>query len=295
MSCNKAFNIKNVPMNATWEIEETYCVSTKDLTISDLAGKYFLIYDASGAKYKVWFDNGVATEPVVASSTAVAIDITLATTAALIATAIAADLPVASPLYDAVVKNSTTVVITYTTTEKIPTPAANGTAGELLQLAQSAKGGSIDLGLLDGDVTFDPSIETVELNSHQTGGTIIGQLITSVGGEVSLTLKEYLPSRYRELFEAIGGKVAATSVTGFGSAMVGKNLISSAKRLILKPVYKNDNTENYTVWKAVPELGSITFSGEAPNTLPLTFTAYIDDDKASEVNVWAYGDIATLP
>lgn len=295
MSCSAAFNIKNKPVNATWEIEEAFCLSTKDLTIADLKGKYFLFYNAAGTKYKAWFDDGVVSEPVVSSTTAITIDIETATTPALIATAIDTAIEATSAAgYTGTISNSTTIKFIYDDTSKVTAPE-DGTAGALLQLARVQIGGSIDLGLLDGDVTFDPSVETLDVTAHQTGAVVQSQLITAVGGEVTLTCKEYKVSLYKAIYEAIGGKVATTQVTGFGSNMIGKNLMGVAKRLKLKPVGATDETETYTVWKAVPELGALTFSGENPNTLPLTFTAYVDDSKHADVNVWAFGDIATLP
>jgi hypothetical protein len=297
MSCNKAFNIKNVPMNAKWEIEEAFCLSTKDLTAAQLGGLYFVVSNAAGTRYKVWFDvNNASTEPTVASTTGLAVELTGTETAAQIASAIDSAIEaVVAAGYTGTV-SGTTVKFQYLNASKVNAPE-QGTAGLLLNLTRVQIGASIDLGLLDGDVTFDPSVEAQDVTAHQTGAVVQAQLITSVGGSVSLTLKEYSPALYREIFEAIGGKVATTNVTGFGSSMVGKNLLGTAKRLVLHPVYKaaNDLTEDYTVWKAVPELGSITFSGENPNTLPLEFTAYIDDGKDSAVNVWAFGDISTLP
>lgn len=297
MSCNKAFNIKNVPMNAKWEIEEAFCTSFKDLKISDLDGLYFVISNQAGTRYKVWFDDGVATEPTVASTTALPVDISTATTPALLAAALVADInAVTATGFTGEVLDGTTAKFVYEDTSKV-NALEQGTAGAIIELTRVQIGGSIDLGLLDGEVSFDPNVEVIDVTAHQTGLVVQSQLITSVGGTVSLTLKEYSPARYREIFEAIGGKVATTSVTGFGSSMVGKNLLRTAKRLVLHPVYKaaNDLTEDYTVWKAVPELGAITFSGETPNLLPLEFTAYIDNAQNSEVNVWAFGDITTIP
>jgi hypothetical protein len=298
MSCNKAFNIKNVPINARWEIEEAFCTSTKDLTAASLGGKYFVISNSAGTRYKVWFDvDNASTEPVVASTTSLAVELLGTDAPASIATKLAAAVnAVVAAGYTGTVSSSTTIVFIYDDTSLINAPE-QGTAGALLNLTRGQIGGSIDLGLLDGDVTFDPSVETLDVTAHQTGLVVQSQLITSIGGTVSLTLKEYSPALYRAIYEAIGGKVATTSVVGFGSEMVGRNLLGSAKRLTLHPVYKAaiDLTEDYTVWKAVPSLGSITFSGENPNTLPLEFTAYIDDSKNSAVNVWAYGDVTTLP
>jgi hypothetical protein len=297
MSCNAAFSIKNVPINAKWEIEEAFCVSLKNQTVASLAGKYFVISNAAGTRYKVWFDDGVATEPTVASTTALDVDISAATTAAQIATALDTAIEAVSAAgYTGTISGGTTVKFIYDDVSKVNAPE-QGTAGLDLQLTRVQIGGSIDLGLLDGDVTFDPTVEVLDVTASQTGSVVLSQLITSVGGTVSLTLKEYSPSRYREIYEAIGGKVATTNIVGFGSEMIGKNLLATAKRLVLHPVYKaaNDLTEDYTIFKAVPDLGAITFSGENPNTLPLEFTAFIDDSQNSAVNVWAFGDISTIP
>lgn len=298
MSCNQALNIKSVPVNAKWEIEEAFCLSTKDQTIDSLKGKYFIAYNAAGTKYAIWFDDGVVADPVISGSpTLVPVDIDTATTPALIATATAAAINGLGALnFTATVIDSTTVKSVYDDTSKV-NGVEQGTAGALIQLTRIQIGGSIDLGLLDGDVTFDPAVEVQDITAHQTGLTVLGQNITAVGGAISITLKEYSPAKYREIYEALGGKVATTSVTGFGTALVSTNLLLKAKRLVLHPVYKaaNDLTEDYTFWKAVPELGAITFSGENPNTLPLEFTAFQDDSKDSAVNIWAYGDVSTLP
>jgi hypothetical protein len=283
-------------MNATWEIEEAFCLSTKDKTPADLGGKYILISNASGVKYKIWFDvNNASTEPTVASTTGISVEVATGATSAQIATAIkvALDAVVAFG-YTITILESTTVKGVFTSTAVVANGPENGTAGASLDLTRVQIGGSIDLGLLDGDVTFDPSVETQDITAHQTGAIILGQNIIGLGGSVSLTLKEYSPSRYRDLYFAVGGKAATGNVYGMGSAMVGKNLLLFAKRLVLKPVGSTDDTTSYTFWKSVPDLGSHTFSGENPTTLPLEFTSYIDDDKDANVNVWAFGDTATL-
>lgn len=296
MGCSSALNIKNVPMNAIWETKEEFCLSTKNLTADDLGGKYFLAYLASGTKYKIWFDvDNASTEPTVASTTALVVELTTGMTAAQIATAIkAATDAVGAFTYTSSITNDTHVGYKYDDFSKVSS-VEDGTAGELLDLTRVAIGGSIDLGLLDGDVTFDPSVETQDITAHQTGAVVLSQNVTGLGGTVSLTLKEYSPSRYREIYEAVGGRVAGTSLVGMGSAMVGRNLFLYAKQLKLVPVGDTGNTNQYTFWKAVPDLGSHTFSGENPTTLPMEFTCYIDSDLPSEVNVWMYGDPADLP
>lgn len=297
MSCNKALNIKSVPMNALWEIEEAFCLSTAGETIATLKGKYFIAYNAAGTKFAPWFDDGVVADPVIAGSpTLVPIDISTATTPALIATATKTAIDASGLNFTGTISDSTTVKFIYDDTSTVKS-VEQGTAGALIELARVQIGGSIDLGLLDGDVTFDPSVEVQDITAHQTGLTLLGQTVQSVGGAISLTLKEYSPSKYRQIFEAVGGAVATTSVTGFGTSIVSTNLLLKAKRLTLHPVYKSsaDTTEDYTFWKAIPDLGAITFSGENPNTLPLEFSIFPDDSKASEVNIWAFGDVSTLP
>jgi hypothetical protein len=285
-------------MNAKWEIEEAFCLSTADQTIESLKGKYFIAYNAAGTKYAIWFDDNVVADPVVPGSpTLVPIAIAAATTPALLATATANAITAFAALnFTATVSDTTDVTAVYDDTS-IVQGVEQGDAGSLINLVRAQIGGSIDLGLLDGDVTFDPVIESQDITAHQTGLTLLGKTVTSVGGTVSLTLKEYSAAKYRQIFEAVGGSVATTSVTGFGTALVSTNLLLKAKRLVLHPVYKsaNDLTEDYTFWKSIPELGAITFSGENPNTLPLEFSSFQDDTKDSQINIWAFGDIGTLP
>jgi hypothetical protein len=166
MSCNKALNIKAVPMNAKWEIEEAFCLSTADQTIASLKGKYFIAYNAAGTKYKVWFSDGVVTEPVVSGTTAVVVTITSATTPALIATAIANAITAFTAMgFTATVVDTTTVKSIYGSATVVKS-VEQGTAGTLLELTRIQVGGSIDLGLLDGDVTFDPTTDVQDIVAH---------------------------------------------------------------------------------------------------------------------------------
>ena len=64
-------NIKISPIDATWEIEERFCVLAKDVLPAQLDGKYFVIHEPSESFY-VWFDlDAASTDPAPAGLTGI--------------------------------------------------------------------------------------------------------------------------------------------------------------------------------------------------------------------------------
>jgi len=89
------------------------------------------------------------------------------------------------------------------------------------------------------------------------------------------------------VFTPAGG----TSLAGFGTGAIGQSAIKTSRTLRLAPVGSgSDRSQDWNFWKARPEIGGITLSGENPQTMPLTFTAYPDSTKQSVIDVFAKGD-----
>jgi len=53
---------------------------------------------------------------------------------------------------------------------------------------------------------------------------------------------------------------------------------------------ENDRSRDLCFWKSYPLISSLVFSGENPETMSISFKAYIDDSRPKGVNLFAFGD-----
>jgi hypothetical protein len=175
MSCN-VNNIKIEPCNVKWEIEEQETFDFTTATAAGLGGKYVLLWSANDAvAYYAWFDeNNTDVDPAVAGKTAIPVDYAASAAASAIATAFATAVNGVTG-FDAVVEDTYKVVVTRTVVgETTSSTIGNATGFVTVELCQ--EGGSLDLGLLDGDteLTFEES--TFEVTAQQTGTTLLADL-----------------------------------------------------------------------------------------------------------------------
>lgn len=290
MSCN-ASNVKIEPCDAYYEASEALCVDFKGKIAADLDGKYINVYGSDGTQYAVWFDvDNLSTAPTVPGATLVEVDINTGDLGAAIATAFAA---VTIGTYTAS-QDGTVVVLVNGDQEEVATDADKGTTELVVNVI--TKGGNLDLGLMDGDITWTPTTEKVSITAHQTGTTPINQVFQGVGMSVELTLLELTRALYDAMIKLSGGAVltpsGGTQVSGFGTGIVGSSAIVKSRTLRLHPVSKQaaDKSGDYYFWKASPEIGGVTISGENPQTMPLTFTCYADETKLDAINIMVHGD-----
>jgi len=286
-----AGNVKIAPHDAYYEAKETICIGLAGLLPADLADKHFTVFDGAGVEYNVWFNlDAAGTAPAAATGTLVEVAVATGETPADVATTIGG-----------------LTIGTYVLT--VDGDVVTLCAGDMLPVAQDAvdvdsgvdvsiltKGGSVFLGLIDGDISITPSTSTFDVTSHQTGTTPLAQIIQGAEATVEFTLLECTKTIYDQMIAIAGGSVftpnGGTSVAGFGTASVGRSAVVDSRTLRLHPVSlpATDYSADWNFWKARPEIGGITLSGENPQTLPLTFTAYPDTTKQSEIDIFALGD-----
>jgi len=293
MSCNGAGNIKLEPVNVTFEIEHQVSVQAIADDTSSLLDKYFSIYAGDNTQYHVWFNVGAAgADPTPAGSTGIEVTIAVDDTAATVATAIVTAVD-AEGDFGAVVVDSTKVLITAAAVGET-TEWADVDSGMTLTVCQ--EGGTLDLGLLDGDVETSFEEILLSINCHQEGLTPLAELRQGITSEVSLTMKEGDFDKFKQIFASTaGGKftpVAGTEVFGWGDSKQGLNALVQARRLNLNPVANGaaDHSRDLTFWKAYPKPDTIVFSGENPQTLSMTFSMYLDDAKDSRIKMFCFGD-----
>jgi len=286
-----AGNVKIAPHDAYYEAKETVCVSFAGMLPADLADTYFTIWGEDNIEYNVWFNlDGAGVAPAAAAGTLVEVAIATGDTAESMAATLAG---LAVGNYTLSLDGLLVFFVNNTMLE-VQNVASDNTSG--LGVDVLTRGGNVFLGLIDGDISITPSTTTASVNSHQTGTTPLSLLIQGVEATVELTLLECTKSLYNDMIRLSGGSVftpdGGTEVAGYGTGAVGTSAILSARTLRLHPVSlaADDYSCDWYFWKARPEVGGITISGENPQTLPLTFTAFPDTTKESAIDVFVYGD-----
>lgn len=168
-----------------------------------------------------------------------------------------------------------------------------GTVANIKVQPMNVTWNSIDLGFIDGDIEFTLEEQMVDITCHQTGTQLVDQIRTGVNLEVAMTLKETDAASIKQLLE-IAGKTetptAGTPVTGYGEGNRFTNVSADAAKLILSPVGAADATEDFAFPLAYPKLESITFSGENPSMVPVSFTILPSATQDTDVNLFTFGD-----
>lgn len=302
MACGTVTNIRIEPVNVFFKMQEQWCFDfSGDITAAGLGGKYVLLASPT-VEYYAWFDeNNTDVDPAPAGKTEIEVDYAASASASAIATAFAAAVNAIVGL-KAVVSDTFHVIVTctaYGDALDFTVGTATGT-GAAVVLNQLSEGRDYDLGLLDGDVEVGFEETLFELTAHQTGVTPIADLRQGVSVEITTVLKEVTSDALNELFaKASGGThtpMSGTELIGVGSSRQGDNTIVQAGKLVLHPVRlsSSDNSEDLCFWRAYPMPESLTFSGENPKLLSVTWKIYKDEDINENVNFWAFGDWTQL-
>jgi hypothetical protein len=291
MSCGNITNVRIEPVNCSWAIEERSCLEAVADVASSLNNKYFFIYSGTGVKHHVWISTGAGVDPAPALSTPIPVVIAPNAAASAVASAVSAALD-AHALFKSTVSGADVEVVAIVAADTLPTVDFN-TGFSIVRLAE---GGSIDLGLLEGDVSVTFEETLLSVTSHQTGVTPLADLRQGNISTVALTLKESsLALQKAMLARAAGGSytpVAGDEVFGWGTSRQGLNTIVQSRRLVMHPVAlaDADYSRDLCFWKAYPMPENLTFSGENPETMSVTFKVYLDDNKPNEIKQFVRGN-----
>jgi hypothetical protein len=278
------------------QVQKVTCVA--DVS-SSLNNKYFLLYEPAGTRRYVWFNiGGAGVDPALSGYTAVPVTAAVNASASTIATAVQVAI-------DALAEFTATVsggVVTITDVTEGYAPAAHDAQATISQTAFAFElvtvGDTYEkIGYLDGDIEIgNLSGAPVDITTHQTGATVVGQLLSSSGNpELSFALKEVTTAKYKKVRRYASGEfvpVANGSTSLVGAGRLGQFKAPQYTRIVLHPVSKDaaDKTRDYCFWKCLLDLDSVTFSGENVLTLPVTAKAFEDCEKPSVVSVWSFGD-----
>jgi len=294
-------NQKVEPMMATYgesimQSENITCVA--DVS-SSLNNKYWLIYNAAGTKFYVWYNVASGgSDPLVSGGTAAPVAISANATATAVATATAA---VVTALTGLDCTSDGAVCTAVNTSAGYAKPAHEGAAATGFTFEVNYYGDSaVDLGYVDGDIEVTHEGQYVDLTAHQTGTMVLGHIGTGLTAGLTLNLKETAVTQLRKAIATGEGDslipdgtgVSGTEVIGWGTSRQFKPTFARARKLVLHPVAlpASNMSRDLTIWKAFPKVSSLTFSGENVFMVPVEFSIYPDYTKDSRINMVCLGD-----
>lgn len=295
MACNQVAEVRIEPCDVTWEIEEKWEITCVADVASSLNDTYFLIYDGANAGYYVWFDvAGAGTDPALAGKTGISVAIAANASAATVATAVQTAID-GNANFEATVSGATVEAWAVVAGQSTDWSDSAGLTATGFSFTQCQDGGSLDLGLIDGDIEVTFEEQVLDVTAHQFGTTVLASLRQGLVNEVTLTMKEADYAKYKELMLGTAGAAytpsGGTEVFGWGTKALGSNTIIKSRRLVLHPVAQGaSKARDLCFWKAYALPDTLTISGENPKTLSLTFKIYRDDTKEESVNQFIFGD-----
>ncbi len=151
-------------------------------------------------------------------------------------------------------------------------------------------------GFTEGDLEFTTEDQLVDITTHQTGTNVVSAIRTGKNASIALVLKETSADVIKYLYGQSGSLETASGasgeVLGWGSKKDFTHVLDQAAKLVLHPsgAADTDLSEDIAAWKAYPMVESMTFSGENPNTVSLTFRIFPDLAKAPEFQLFVFGN-----
>ena len=152
-----------------------------------------------------------------------------------------------------------------------------------------------DVGCLEGDISFSISEETLDITCHQLGAQILDKKRTALNMEVSMVLKEVSTAQLNTILDFSGQSftpAGGVAVQAIGTVKIGASQFTDAVLLTLHPVGAGDNLRDHTFFKAYPTVNSITFSGETPELVDITFAIFREEANDTQADIYVFGDSA---
>ena len=297
LSASAKTDIKLEAVNVYWGTEKCESVTFIDDVTGSLSGEYWDINTIGSdleteTQYYVLMDNGAAVDPAPAGKTKITVTYTddddAATLAGLFAAALGAyDLSVSVSGDTVVYENK---YIGKTSTEDY----SNAPSFTFAELRASA-GGSLGA-TAQGGTTLNMEAQSVDLVSDQTGSIVLGQIYTGSAASVEMSLIEMTKERWETVVGSVTGDVhtpsGGTRLVGYGESRLYQNLFDLGGKLILHPIRlpNTDRTEDVVFWRSAPLPSSIAYSGQDISGMEISFVAYNDKSKPSEISLFAQGD-----
>lgn len=278
-----------------WGREACREVTFVDDVAGSLSGEYFDLnaIDLAGTEteYYVLLDNGSAVDPAPAGKTKITVsyadDDDAATIAAAAQSAIDAITGFSASVSGDVVtiKNDDIGGVTEETQTNAPSLTFSNEAGLGGYLGRTAEG---------IEITMETTVG--EVKSNQTSDILLDEIVQGQTASCTAGFIELTKERFKSI---IGGAVGdyytpsgGTEVIGGGSSKISTSLKAQGGKLILHPTRLEDadRSRDFIFWSSAPKPESLNYSGTDIQTLNASFSAYLDDSKREEINLYMIGD-----
>lgn len=150
------------------------------------------------------------------------------------------------------------------------------------------------LGSTSGGIELSTEVQATDIITDQDGTAPVDAYQTGVTLSVAVTLLELNAANYNAMIgDATGANYtpsSGTEVSGYGSSRDFTSMLSRCQELKLKPVGASDDTTNWTFFKAIPVVDSLSFAPDAAKTMSMTFRIFKDTTKQAAISYGCYGD-----
>jgi len=279
-----------------WGKEQCRLVGVIADGAGSLSGQYFdlNVVDASGLEtnYYLLLDNGTAIDPAPVGKTKISVFYTDDDDAATIAGLMQVATDAITGLSSEVLNTSEVHIVNDeigTVTEEDQSHASSFsygiTTGAGGYLGRTAEG-------------IEISMETTvgEVKANQTSDILLDEIVQGQSASCTAAFIELSKERLETLIAGSVGDAftpaGGTKLIGGGASKISRSLKSQGGKLILHPVRlaDSDRSRDFVFWLSAPKPESLNYSGTDIQTLNCTFTAYLDDSKPSQINLYSIGD-----
>lgn len=298
MACTTTQTTSQVLEAMEWSFGGRECrtITFSDDTAGSLSAYYFDLnaIDENGVEIQsyVWLNNGSSVDPMISGKTGIEVSYANGDNAETIAVAFEAALAsldflvYSNEIGQREVENAFLGEISVEDYANAP----------LFTRVVNSVGFGGSLGALqEGGASLSTSQELVTITSDATGAIPLDEIMR--GGEYVMTmpLVEMTTERWQSLVgEGAGANYEPSSYegTGYGTSKLFKSTFANAGQLIGHPVRlpKSDRTADISVWKSMPIMDDVNFSGSEVQVANMTFKALKDGTKPDEINMVYRGD-----
>ena len=302
--CKSTDESKQILDARKWYFGGRHCrsVTFADDTTGDQSGQYFdlnvIDENYEEKKYYVLLTNGTAVDPAPAGKTKIEVTYSDDDTADVIAGLFVAALSALEIKTDVNAETPQTVEYQNTFLGAVTLEDTANLTDVTYELGAEGFGGFLG-SLAEGGSTFSTETEFIDVTADETGGTLLDRIIRSNSASLTAPLVEMSNDNWKALVGKGAGSIytqGSDEFVGYGTAQVYQSAFSKSAQLTGHPVRKpmSDRTEDITIWKTMPELSDINFSGSEIQTANMTFNGLKDSTKPDEINLWVRGDHSKL-
>jgi hypothetical protein len=307
MSCDtQTFNLGVVGILLGKDRVQSTCIQCKADVSSSLNNKYIVMHEpVTQTKHYFWFNVAAAgTDPAVPNSTGHAVAISANATASAVASALNGVINPLSWVNSTVSGDHIEAeMVAFGYAYEARNALDNADSPDFTITVSTFGSTQEDLGSTNGDTSFTVEESNLEIKSPQTGDYILEEIRKGASVSASFELKNTAVASVRRALNFYGSTivtddVASETLSGYGSKNLFKSTSDVATQLIFRPlkfIEDANPSEDFTIHKCKLKLGEITFSAENELVLPIEAVGYLDTSKSSFVNMFSYGDAASVP